>query len=56
MEPPARKKGQVPIFIGIGACAVSVVLGRFHLDFLSGVGLGVSLASFFLGFRTFYRR
>lgn len=56
MEPPARKKGQAPILIGIGACAASVILRRFDLDFLSGVGLGVALASFFLGFRAVYRR
>lgn len=56
MEPLARKKGQVPIFVGMVACAASVILRRFDLDFLSGVGLGVSLASFFLGFRAFYRK
>ena len=50
------KKGQRLIFAGMLACAVSLILGRFHLDFLAGVSLGISLASFFLGFRAFYRR
>jgi hypothetical protein len=36
--------------------AASTILRRFDLDFLSGVCLGISLASFFLGFRAFYRR
>jgi hypothetical protein len=49
------KKGQGPIVAGMVACAASLILGRFHLDFLAGVGLGISLASFFLGFRAFYR-
>ena len=50
------KQGQGPIVAGMIACAVSLILGRFHLDFLAGVSLGISLASFFLGFRAFYRR
>jgi len=50
------KKGQSQIVVGMVACAASLILGRFHLDFLAGVGLGLSLASFFLGFRAFYRR
>ena len=50
------KKGQPLIFAGMAACAVSLILVRFHLDFLAGVSLGISLASFFLGFRAFYRR
>jgi len=50
------KKGRRPIVVGMVACAVSLILGRFHLDFLAGVSLGISLASFFLGFRAFYRR
>ena len=50
------KKGQGPIVVGMVACTVSLILGRFHLDFPAGVSLGISLASFFLGFRAFYRR
>jgi hypothetical protein len=40
----------------MAACAASLILGRFHLDFLAGVALGISLASFFLGFRALNRR
>ena len=50
-----RRKGQGPIFAGMVACAASLVLRRFELDFLAGVSLGISLALFFLGFRIFYR-
>lgn len=56
MDPTARKKGQSLLFFGMVACAASLGLRRFGLDFVSGVCLGVSLALFFLGFRTFYRR
>ena len=56
MDPAVRRKGQALLFFGIVACAASVGLRRFDLDFLSGVCLGVSLSLFFLGFRAFYRR
>ena len=56
VAPIERKKGQSAILIGMIAVAASVMLRRFDLDFLSGVLLGISLASFFLGFRAFYRR
>jgi len=56
MEPSGRKPGQAAIFLGMAACAASLVLRRFGLDFLSGVSLGISLAMFFLGFKAFYRR
>lgn len=56
MEESARKPGQAAIFFGMAACAASLVLRRFGLDFLSGVSLGISLAMFFLGFKAFYRR
>jgi hypothetical protein len=56
MEPSARKPGQAAIFFGMAACAASLVLRRFGLDFLSGVSLGMALAMFFLGFKAFYRR
>ena len=56
MDPVTRKKGQLPIVIGMVAVAAALILRRFDLDFLSGVGLGISLASFCLGFRDFYRR
>jgi len=55
MEPHARKKGQASLVLGMAAVACSAILRRFDLDFLSGVCLGISLASFFLGFRA-YRR
>jgi hypothetical protein len=51
-----RKKGQALLFFGMLACAASVIIRRFDLDFLSGVALGVSLALFFFGFRAFYRK
>jgi len=50
-----RKKGQGLIFAGMVACAASLILRRFQLDFLAGVSLGTSLGLFFLGFRAFYR-
>ena len=56
MDSRGRKPGQALLFLGMLACAASVVLRRFDLDFLSGVCLGVSLSLFFLGFRSFYRR
>jgi ABC-type thiamin/hydroxymethylpyrimidine transport system permease subunit len=56
MEPTTRRKGQAVIFAGMAACAASLILRRFGLDFLSGVSLGISLALFFLGFRASYRR
>jgi len=56
MDPGTRRKGQIPIFVGMVGCAAATILRRFELDFLAGVSLGVSLASFFLGFRAFYRR
>lgn len=56
MEPSNRRKGQAAIFAGMVACAASVVLSRFGLDFLSGVGLGISLGLFFFGFRAFFRQ
>ena len=52
----AHKPGQPGIVIGMAGCAASLILRRFDLDFLSGVALGVALASFFLGFRALYRR
>jgi hypothetical protein len=55
MDPSDRRKGRAAIFGGIAACAASVVLRRFGLDFLSGVGLGISLALFVFGFRAFFR-
>ena len=51
-----RKKGQTLLFFGMLACAASVTLKRFDFDFVAGVCLGVSLGSFFLGLRAFYRR
>ena len=56
MEPSDKRRGRPLLFGGMVACAASVMLRRFDLDFLSGVCLGVSLALFFLGFRAFYRR
>ena len=55
MDSLTRKKRQLPIVTGMVACAAAVILRRFGLDFLSGVALGISLASFFLAFRAFYR-
>ncbi len=51
-----RRKGQALLVLGMAAVAASTILRRYGLDFLSGVCLGISLASFFLGFRAFYRR
>ena len=56
MAPLAHKPGQPGIVIGMAGCAASLILRRFDVDFLSGVALGVALASFFLGFRALYRR
>jgi hypothetical protein len=56
MEALGRKKGQALLFFGMVACAASVIIRRFDLDFLSGLALGISLALFFLGFRAFYRK
>ena len=56
METNARKKGQALLVLGMAAVACSAILRRNDLDFLSGVSLGISLASFFIGFRAFYRR
>jgi hypothetical protein len=56
MDPTTRKKGQALFFFGTVACAASVILKRFDLDFVSGVCLGVSLGLFFLGLMAFYRR
>jgi len=55
MDPTNRKKGQEYLVGGMVACAASVALRRFDLDFLSGVCLGISLSLFFLGFRAFHR-
>jgi hypothetical protein len=55
-ETDGRKKGQPLLFLGMVAVVASAILRRYDLDFLSGVCLGISLASFFLGFRAFYRR
>jgi len=56
MNPGPRKKGQALIVLGMAACAASVIVHRFDLDFISGVFLGASLALFFFGFRAFYGR
>ena len=56
MAPRERKRGQALLFFGMVACAASLIIRRFDLDFLSGVALGISLALFFLGFRAFYRK
>jgi hypothetical protein len=56
MAPLERKRGQALLFFGMVACAASLIIRRFDLDFLSGVALGISLAFFFLGFRAFYRK
>ena len=50
------RKGQSLIFGGMVACAAVVLLQHYHLDFLSGISLGVSLGLFFLGFREFYQQ
>jgi hypothetical protein len=55
MDPASRRKGQTSIVVGLVTCAASLILRRFELDFLSGVSLGISLASFFLGFKAFFR-
>jgi hypothetical protein len=56
METQTRTKRRLPFVVGMAGCAAAVILRRFDLDFLSGVCLGVSLASFFIGFRAAYRR
>ena len=56
MDTDTRKRRQIPFVVGMAGCAAAAILRRFDLDFLSGVCLGVSLASFFLGFRAQYRR
>jgi hypothetical protein len=56
MDPSDRKKAQPPIVLGMAAVAASAILRRYDLDFLSGVCLGMALASFFIGFRAFSRR
>ena len=52
-DPVTRRKWQAPIVVGMVACAAAVILELFELDFVLGVCLRVSLASFFLGFRGF---
>jgi hypothetical protein len=56
MDWRGRKPGQALLFGGMVACAASLALRRFDLDFFAGVCLGISLGLFFLGFRAFYRR
>jgi hypothetical protein len=56
MDTQTGTKRRIPFVVGMAGCAAAVILKRFDLDFLSGLCLGVSLASFFLGFRAAYRR
>ena len=56
MAPLARRKGQVPIVFGMVAIAACGIFLSDRLAFLSGVGLGIALPSFFLGFGSLKRR
>ena len=56
MDKWTRQRGLVPVVIGIVAVAVSVLRRRLGLDSLAGLGLGIAIASFFLGFRASYRQ
>jgi hypothetical protein len=51
-----KLNGQAPIVIGIIALAVAGIALRLHLDFLAGVGFGIAIPSFFIGFRSLQRK
>ncbi len=44
MDTDFRRKVQIPICIGMFfLAAASILLTRFHLDFLSGIGFGIAI-------------